>query len=82
MPAINDDMSETNLPPLGDRNTIVLARSCDINGRRHLFGDEIEVDAKTARQLIEDNLGQLASMEWDDGHGLRMTGQAIQIRKI
>ena len=74
-------MPKINLPLLGDRNTVVLSRSTDIGGVRHLFGDELVVDRETALQLLEDGVGAVTHMEWASGNGLKMTGQTMQFRK-
>ena len=56
-------MSEPSLPRLGDRNAITLSRYFDYDGVHYLPFDEVEVDACTARYLIENNYGQLTSIE-------------------
>jgi hypothetical protein len=65
---------------LADKNTVVLSRSCSVNGTRHLFGDSLVVDAATARQLVEDDLGTITHYEWEKG--MTMHGPSVQFRAL
>ena len=64
---------------LGDKNTVVLSRSCDIHGERYLFGDELVVDEATARQLLEENVAELKSIAFSKG--MEMRGPSISFRE-
>jgi hypothetical protein len=54
-------MVETNLRPFGNR--ITLNRFFDYDGVHYLAFDEVEVDAWTARYLIESGFGKLTTEE-------------------
>jgi len=73
-------MSNVNKMLLGDRNEIRITRGCDINGERYLPFDELTVGAAIARRLIEENVAEIVSMEWDKG--MEMRGPSISFRKL
>jgi hypothetical protein len=64
----------------GDLNEIRITRSCDINGEHYLPFDKLTVGEAHARQLIEEGVAEVVSMEWSEG--LKLHGQSIRtIRK-
>jgi len=63
----------------GDINEIRITRGCTINGERYLPFDKLTVGEAHARQLIEEGVAEVTSLEFTKG--LRLTGQNIGQRK-
>jgi len=73
-------MAKADKPFLGDRNTIRMYSGLRHRGHLYRRDSEVVVDRATAERILEENKGEIISIEFD--RPLKMVGRPVDFRKL